>query len=291
MSAVATPVGRPRYEDETEQYLRAICHDLRAPVRQLGEFMQLLESELGEEIGGDGQAFIGFMRTATHRLAERLTGLERLTAARTTPIAAEPIELATLVEAGYAALVSGRDGVVVEIDVIDGATSLEVDPALFTLAMAELLANSIDYSPERAEVRISAVEADGYTTISVADSGSGIRACDADVACDLFARFHPHDVSSTGAGLTVVRTVVERHGGTVTIDTDVDHGFDVRLTVPTIAGSRSPADETHRQRTPSDEAGIPQQLGPTRGTSELQGSLPGEPKAKPARTTDRRNGP
>ncbi len=246
MTARPADVGRPRYDDETEQYLRAICHDLRAPARQIGEFTQLLLSELGDDIGDDGRTYIDFIQKATDRQADRLAGLERVTAARSTPMTIETVELGALVDAASSAVVAERGRAEADVDVVDGSTTLEVDRALFTEALTEVLANAVDYSPERASVRISAETSDGGTTVTVADSGSGMRASDAAVACDLFARFHRQAVSGTGVGLTVVRTVVERHGGSVTIDADVDRGTEVRMTVPTTARTASDVPASRR---------------------------------------------
>ena len=98
-----------------------------------------------------------------------------------------------------------------------------------------LISNAITYAPTGGQVDITLAEDDSQVVLTVADDGDGIE--DADVH-DVFARFYRGQnarrlgVPGTGLGLTIVQTIVEAHGGEVSLESAVGAGTTVRVVLP-----------------------------------------------------------
>jgi signal transduction histidine kinase len=109
-----------------------------------------------------------------------------------------------------------------------------LDDALMRNIVENLLSNAIKYSSSGGEVRLSAGFADGVLTITVADQGIGVPLHD---QANLFESFHRASnvgaVAGTGLGLTIVREAVQRHGGTISVHSEVGVGSSFTVTLPT----------------------------------------------------------
>jgi signal transduction histidine kinase len=102
------------------------------------------------------------------------------------------------------------------------------DRHLLSQALANLLDNSLKYAGG-GEIEIGACHRDGHAVLQVADHGPGIPAADRDIVFDRFVRLEPSRTTpGNGLGLSLVRAIVRRHEGTVTLD-DNDPGLRVRL--------------------------------------------------------------
>ncbi|HIH04194.1 MAG TPA: nitrogen fixation protein FixL, partial [Methanoregulaceae archaeon] len=100
---------------------------------------------------------------------------------------------------------------------------------------ANLIGNAIKYRRPDVplEIRISASRVNGMVEFAVADNGIGIEAEYFDRIFEMFRRLHTHDkYSGTGVGLAIVRRIVERHGGTVRVESRPGEGSTFFLTLP-----------------------------------------------------------
>lgn len=114
-----------------------------------------------------------------------------------------------------------------------GEADVFADPILFNRAISNLVDNALRFTPDRGEIRISIGASDGGTEISVFDSGSGIAP---EHLSHVFDRFYRGDKSrssaGTGLGLSLVKSIVDLHHGTVSIESQTDRGTTVTLTLP-----------------------------------------------------------
>jgi two-component system sensor histidine kinase BaeS len=115
---------------------------------------------------------------------------------------------------------SADAAVTIETSIAPGAESIRADRDRMEQALQNLAANAIRYAPRGTAVRLAARPVDGGVTLSVADQGPGIPA---DHVPHLFDRFYKADASragvsgGSGLGLSIVKAIVERHGGTVSV--------------------------------------------------------------------------
>ena len=122
----------------------------------------------------------------------------------------------------------------VEFDCAEDIGRLEADERRLKQIVFNLLNNAIKYTPAGGEITLGASAKGSDILISVSDSGIGIAHDEHDHA---FERFWQADnplarQGGTGLGLSLVKNFVELHGGTVTLDSDLDHGTTVSCLFP-----------------------------------------------------------
>ena len=118
---------------------------------------------------------------------------------------------------------------------IDPALTLECDPNCLRRCLDNLLSNSIKYSEPNTPIKICALRRNGSIEISVADAGQGIADDDLDKVWEIYARssyIRSNAVQGTGVGLSLVKSLVEAHHGTVRIESRLGKGTTVFLSFP-----------------------------------------------------------
>jgi two-component system heavy metal sensor histidine kinase CusS len=115
----------------------------------------------------------------------------------------------------------------------EGDAEISADPMLFNRAIGNLIQNALRFTPDGGTIRISAANLNGRAEISVADNGSGIAPEHLPRVFDRFYRADPSRSSAgTGLGLSLVRSIVDLHGGTATIQSEAGRGTTVTLIFP-----------------------------------------------------------
>jgi len=112
-----------------------------------------------------------------------------------------------------------------------GAEAVAGDPDRLEQAIQNLAANALRHTPDGGTVTLSAARIDGSLRLSVSDTGPGIAA---EYLPQIFDRFYKVDVSrkssgGSGLGLSIVKAIVERHGGTITARNDKGAVFEILL--------------------------------------------------------------
>ena len=114
-----------------------------------------------------------------------------------------------------------------------GEGEIYADPVLFQRAVSNLVDNALRFTPDGGEVKISIVIRDAHSEIAVSDNGSGIAP---EHLPRVFDRFYRADSSRSsdgaGLGLALVKSIVDLHGGTARIDSEVGHGTVVTIVFP-----------------------------------------------------------
>ena len=114
-----------------------------------------------------------------------------------------------------------------------GDAEIFADPILFNRAIGNLIDNAFRFAPENGRIQISIRGAENGTEISVTDNGSGIAPEHLPRVFDRFYRADPsRSAAGTGLGLSLVKSIVDLHGGTATIESEVGRGTFVNLTFP-----------------------------------------------------------
>lgn len=109
----------------------------------------------------------------------------------------------------------------ITVEVSPESLSANIDASLMSSVLATLLDNAVKYSIERADIRIAAEEKKGHAIISVSDKGIGIAADKQALIFDKFYRVptgNVHDVKGYGIGLFFAKTIVEKHGGHISVE-------------------------------------------------------------------------
>jgi PAS domain S-box-containing protein len=195
---------------ELEAFAYSAAHDLRAPLRAIDRFAQILAEE---PLTPDALRHVELVRRGAAEMSALIDALLTFSRVGLQAVALETVEPEALVTAALDELAEERAGRDVEI-VIGPLPPVCADRRLLALVCANLLGNALKFTRERRRARIEiGCEGGAYY---VRDNGIGFDQADADRIFDVFRRLHPVEAyDGTGVGLALVQRIVERHGGTV----------------------------------------------------------------------------
>jgi two-component system cell cycle sensor histidine kinase/response regulator CckA len=223
-----------RSNAELARFSHTVAHDLRAPVRTVSAFSQLLARDLGDNIEKS---------TAEHLtvIADAASGMERLIQSllRYAEIGESPLEPQTVsagevldrVRVMLSALLSAT-GARIETGVLP---MLSVDPVQFQQLLQNLLVNAIEYRlpGQEPQISITGKVSEGSCEFAVADHGQGIPADQQERIFAPFTRLHGGEVPGTGLGLAMCRAIVERNGGRIWAESaGAGQGTTIRFVLP-----------------------------------------------------------
>ena len=123
------------------------------------------------------------------------------------------------------ALQAREKGIALESAVTGGALTIAGDPTKLTWALSNLLANALRYTPAGGSVRVEVMAADGTVVVSVSDTGRGIPPDQQERIFDRFVQSGDGgNVGAAGLGLSIVRDIVQAHGGRIHLESTLGAG-------------------------------------------------------------------
>jgi light-regulated signal transduction histidine kinase (bacteriophytochrome) len=202
---------------ELEELTYSISHDLRAPLRHISGYVDLLTQALGTGLDDEPRRYLTVVAQASREmtvLIDALLSFSRITRSEPHLRAVEPRALVESVIAGREET-QRRD---IEWRISD-MPRVEGDPALLKVVYANLIDNAVKFSvPSKpAVIEIGAAGEDaGRAVLFVRDNGVGFDMARAERLFGIFQRLHPaEDFAGTGIGLATVQRIIARHGGRV----------------------------------------------------------------------------
>ncbi len=222
-----------RSNTELEQFAYVASHDLQEPLRMVASYVQLIEKRYQDKLDDDGREFIEFAVDGAKRmrvLIEDLLAYSRVTTR------AEPFQ-STNFEKVLETVTDNLQMVIKENDVqITHAPlpTVQGDVTQLTQLFQNLISNAIKFRGDAApQVHIHAEPQEDQWLISVQDNGIGIEAQHLDRIFLLFQRLHGRGAyPGTGLGLAICRKIVERHGGTIWVESEPGSGSKFNFTIP-----------------------------------------------------------
>ena len=222
---------------ELEAFSYSVSHDLRAPLRHLDGFSRILQQTYGPQLPEDAQHYLERIRGAAKHMSELVEDLLRLARVGRQTTRRETQPLRALVDEARKEV----EPECVDRDIrweIGSLPELEVDPGLFRLVFTNLFSNAVKFTRERkvATIEVGSFEGDGMSVIFVRDNGAGFDPSHADKLFGVFQRLHRQDeFEGTGIGLATVHRIIQKHGGRVWAEAELNHGACFYLSVPTAA--------------------------------------------------------
>ena len=234
---------------DANQELAAFCysvsHDLRAPLRGIHGFTQVLEEDYGDRLDDAGRSYLARVRAAAQRmggLIDDLLKLSKITRAEMQPRLVDLSALAREVADAWQRRESQRQ---VQWEIADGL-SAQGDPQLLRVALENLLGNAWKFTGKRTDavIQFGRQERDGQTVFCVRDNGAGFDMAYAKHLFGAFQRMHStEEFEGTGIGLATVQRILHRHGGRVWAEAEVEKGAAFYFSLP----SETPAGENHER--------------------------------------------
>ena len=219
---------------ELEAFSYSVSHDLRAPLRAVSAFTQALLSEHVGTLNAEGQRLLQNVNAGAAHMDRLITDLLRLSQLNRQELHRQPVRFAELIERIIEDMAAERAGRDIEFLVADFPT-WQVDPGLLQQVFVNLISNAVKFTRERPRARIEiGYRMNGTTLVCfVKDNGVGFNMKYMNKLFGVFQRLHSADqFEGTGVGLSIVRRIVERHGGTVWVDGAQDQGATFYFSLP-----------------------------------------------------------
>jgi light-regulated signal transduction histidine kinase (bacteriophytochrome) len=232
MAGLADELGRANKELESFSY--SVSHDLRAPLRHIVGYTDLLVEFEGPNLNDRGRRYlknIGDAARFAGKLVDDLLSFSQMGRSALHPI---PTDMNLVLRSAVKRVV--HDGDASRIDWhIAPLPTIHCDPTFIELALFNLVANAVKYSRKRsrAEITISSEQTGHEHIFHVRDNGVGFPMEYAHKLFAVFQRLHRmEEFEGTGIGLANVRRIVERHGGRVWAEGAPDRGATFSFSIP-----------------------------------------------------------
>jgi light-regulated signal transduction histidine kinase (bacteriophytochrome) len=232
MAELAEELGRANKELEAFSY--SVSHDLRAPLRHIVGFSDLLIESAGSEDLDKRQRFLKNIKDAARlagKLVDDLLSFSQMGRAALRPTT---VDMRDMVGACIDKLGIELHGRNIEWH-IGQLPTIWADPTFLRLAMFNLLSNAVKFTAQRdpAVIRIEAEQNGDDTVFHVADNGAGFNMDYVHKLFGVFQRLHRmEDFQGTGIGLANVRRIVERHHGRVWARSEPGGGATFSFSIP-----------------------------------------------------------
>lgn len=212
---------------DLEAFSYSVSHDLRAPLRHISGFSQLLVEEFGPTLDPEAQRYLERIQAGTQKMGLLVDELLNLARVGRHALNRRTTELNSMVAEVVTILQPESEGRQVEWIIADLPT-VECDPVLVKQIFQNLLSNALKFTRPRARALIEVnhqQETDGRVTFMVRDNGIGFNMKYVDKLFGVFQRLHSADeFEGTGIGLVTVQRIVQKHGGRVWAEGKLDKG-------------------------------------------------------------------
>jgi PAS domain S-box-containing protein len=218
---------------ELEAFSYSVSHDLRAPLRSIDGFSQVIMEDYKDMLDDKGMDHLGRVRAASWRMGQLIDDILKLSRLGRAEIRIDQVNLSALARSITDELAGKEPERTVDIIIAENVSAMG-DPSLLKVAMENLLNNAWKFTSghSRARIEFGITENNGIKEYFVRDDGVGFDMKYADHLFTPFQRLHGvAEFEGTGIGLALVRRIINRHRGTIRAEGAVDKGATIYFTL------------------------------------------------------------
>ncbi len=241
-----------RMSDMKDEFLATLSHELRTPLSAILGWSQVLRrSKKSEADLEKGLETIERNARTQAQLIEDLLDMSRITSGKVR-LDVQPLAPHSIIDAAVETIQPAADakGIHIEMQLDQATGAISADPDRLQQVIWNLLSNAIKFTPKDGVITVRLAPVNSHIEIIVADTGMGIKP---EFLAHVFDRFRQADASSTrrygglGLGLSIVKNLVELHGGTVSVASPGEgQGASFKITLPRITLSTSACDKLEK---------------------------------------------
>lgn len=220
------------------EFVSNASHELRTPVTAIKGFVDTLLDDPSQD-PETVRKFLDIIGKQTDRLARLIKDLLDLTKieSRRSEISKRPVNIREVAEESVSMLApqARAKAITVELAIPEDFPQVPADPDMLSEVFMNLLDNAIKYTPDGGRVTVGGEASEAFVTIWVKDTGIGIPAQHLSRVFERFYRVdkaRSRELGGTGLGLAIVKHIVERHGGSVSVESEVGRGSTFVFTLP-----------------------------------------------------------
>ena len=210
-----------------EAFSYSVSHDLRSPLTHVKGYTEMLMMETAGKLEGKAARYLDVIQSETTRMGALIEDLLAFAKVERADLRMSEVSMQDLVQEIIRRLEPETQGRKV-VWHIQNLPRVKADRSLLEQVLVNLLSNALKYSRKRAESRVeigSRPSGDGMVVFYVRDNGAGFDMRSAGKLFEAFQRMHSSsEFEGTGVGLANVRSIIQRHGGEVWAESEVDKG-------------------------------------------------------------------
>lgn len=218
---------------ELEAFSYSVSHDLRAPLRIIDGYTEIIVSDYGSKLDEEGNRLVGVVTSNVRRMGQLIDDLLNLSRQGRKELNFRLINMAELVKSVIAEQdIAKTSQSIIQIGKLEPAYC---DSSLIRQVWINLISNAIKYSggKDNPGIEIDSVKSGNEIIYSIKDNGVGFDMQYADKLFGVFQRLHKTtEFEGTGVGLALVHRIITRHGGRVWAEAAVDKGATFYFSLP-----------------------------------------------------------
>lgn len=222
-----------RSNDELKQFAYVTSHDLQEPLRTIASFTQLLKRRYGNRLDEDADEFINYIVGGANRMQVMIKALLDYSRVNTRSDEFKPSDFEEVLDQTLSSLKIAIEESHAVITV-DPLPTIVADDKQMIQLFQNLISNAIKFRSltKDMKIHISCTKVSTNYLFSVSDNGIGIEPQFKDRIFEVFQRLHTIDeYSGTGIGLAICKKIVERHGGTIWVESELGEGSTFYFTI------------------------------------------------------------
>src|ERR1700722_1298517 len=226
---------------ELDAFSYSVSHDLRAPLRHISGFTDVLVAEHSSQLGPEAQELLKFIQEGSQKMNLMIGDLLNLARLDRREAVSKMTPLNSLVEDVLKDLKSEIDGRKIDWH-IGSLPTVNCDPGLLQQAFTNLLSNAVKYTRRRehAVIEVDQMTVDGEAVIYVRDNGAGFDSKYAGKLFGAFQRLHTaEEFEGTGVGLATVQRIIRKHGGRIWAEAECEKGATFYFTLSEKPGPKA----------------------------------------------------
>jgi signal transduction histidine kinase len=220
--------------NELEAFSYSVSHDLRAPLRGIDAFSQILRQDYADSLPAEAREYLEQVSANIQRMTQLIEGMLRLAHISRHALSKRRVVLADLVREVLKELEEQRQNRQVEVRVGELA-ECHGDPALLKQVFFNLLSNALKFTRQKQQalIEVGCIQHGTERILFVRDNGAGFDMQFAGNLFGVFQRLHANgEFEGSGVGLSIVQRIVKRHGGRIWAEAEVDKGASFYFTLP-----------------------------------------------------------
>lgn len=225
---------------ELEAFTYSVSHDLRAPLRHISGFSQMLMEDYADQLPPEAQKLLNNINTSSLYLGQLIEDLLRFSRLGRQPLSLQPVQMRSLVGDILHSMHKEQEERQIEITIGDLPDCFG-DPTMLRQVLTNLLSNAFKFTrfTEKPVIEIGSQPTEEELIYFVRDNGAGFDMRYADKLFGVFQRLHSQrQFEGNGVGLSIVQRIIQRHGGTVWAQSEINQGatfyFSLAKTSPEI---------------------------------------------------------
>lgn len=223
-----------KINQDLESFSYSVSHDLRAPLRSINGYAQILIEDYAEKLDGEGNRLLNIIISNAKRMGQLIDDLLEFSRLGRQEIRRAPLNMEDQIRGIVNELLERETGRPIEIDIKPLGSAL-CDANMMRQVWINLIGNSIKYSRNKpvARIEVGRIEEANEVVFFVKDNGAGFDMAYMDKLFGVFQRLHKaNEFEGTGVGLALVKRIIDRHKGRIWADAKVGQGATFYFSLP-----------------------------------------------------------